>query len=61
MKKTVVLLLAVLALAIAAPAGATVPDAPDRMNVSDNVLPAVQDNALPAVQDIAFHFTRPGG
>ena len=49
------------ALAIAAPAGATVPDSPDRMNVPDNVLPAVQDNVLPAGQEISFHFTRPGG
>jgi hypothetical protein len=34
-------------------AGAVVPDSPDRLNIPDNVLPAVQDSAL--------NFTRPGG
>jgi hypothetical protein len=61
------------ALAIAAPsgavaavdqfrAGASVPDAPDRMTVPDAPdRTNIPDNVLPAVPDTAIDFTRPGG
>jgi hypothetical protein len=45
------------ALAITAPAGASVPDSPESWGADQVGLNFTQ----PAAQDISFHFTRPGG